>query len=259
MDILEDFTEGILEDFTEGKPGKQLLKAPSSRRALVKVSGPQYGKLKRKKVFYRSRGSKSDRLAWNLDMRLRFAEKRRKNTEQDIVTLLASLASKTTCKSIKLRRTKRGHLFTKSGLVKMACLKIKAHGNRHELKCSLEDFLKASFGDDHRKGQRIRGLRAQALAMNLAPSTVSCMRAVTFGAVMARQSSLLARLYLLCRMTQPLVVGLREAFDETSQKLVCKGELGEWTVMVLKHTLLILWLLPSGPSMVKIPILTLLP
>ena len=138
----------------------------------------------------------------------------------------------------------------------MAFLKVSSGGNRHQMKCSLQDFLTASFGDDCRKGQRLKGQRPQALSMHLSHQTISRMRAVTLGAVMARQSNLLARVYLLCKMTKPLVVGLREAFDETSQKLICKDEYGEWTVMVVKHTLLILWVTSSGPCMVKVPVVT---
>ena len=136
----------------------------------------------------------------------------------------------------------------------MAFLKVKTRGNRHTLRWSLEDFLTASFGD-WGKG-RVQGRNAQAAAMHMSVGTVSYMRAVTCGAALARQSNLLARLYLLCKMNPPLVVGLREAWDETSQKLVVLQEKGEWQVMVVKHTLVILWESTDGgaPSLLKIPV-----
>lgn len=228
----------------------------SDARKLIKLTGRQRASKVTKKRFYYSRGSVKDRKAWNLDMQLKRSIASRLRAESDIMALLTSLRVKTQSSSIQIRKTKKGQLFTKSGLIRIAELRVKTKGNRFELKYSLQDFLTASFGDDTVSGRRAQGRNAQALASKISPRTISYMRAVTFGAIMARQCNLLARIFLLCKMNPPLVVGVRDAWDETSQKMVVKGEHGEFQVMVVKKSLLILWESEHGarPHILKLPV-----
>lgn len=220
---------------------KLALNVSSPQHELVQLRGRGRQPIKKRKVWYYSKGSPKDRKGWNLDMQLRRSIARRLKQENDILGLLTSLQTRANTSSIRLERSKKGLLFSRSGLVKMAHLKIKSKGNRYEMKWGLQDFLIASFGDDTSKGKRVQGRNSTALHLKMDPSTVSYMRAVSFGAVMARQSATLARIYLLCKSTPPVAVGVREAFDETSQKLVVQGQPGEWQIMVLKKTLLIAW------------------
>ena len=228
------------------------------RQNLLELAGPNRSVKKRKKTFYFSRGTSKDRKAWNLDMQLKRSIARRLKAESDILGLLTSLKTKSQSGAVKIRRTKKGALFSRSGLVRMAHLKVKSKGNRFESKWSLEDFLVASFGDDVSKGRRVQGLRSMALSLKMSPTTVSYMRCVTFGAIMARQSNLLARIFLMRRSNPPLAVGIREAFDETSQQVVVKEQPGSWEIMVVKHTLLIVWNAPEGceASILKVPIVS---
>lgn len=132
-------------------------------------------------------------------------------------------------------------MFTRAGLVKVSYWKLKTGGNRFASKWAMSDFLQTSFRYDVVKGKRISARNSQALAINMAPSTVATMRAVTAGAVMARQFNLLARIYLLCKANRPLVVGLRDAFDETSQLISVNGDCASWQICVVCHTLLVLF------------------
>ena len=136
----------------------------------------------------------------------------------------------------------------------MTHCKLTACGNRFSSKWSLNDFLVAAFGDDHVRGKRIQQRNSAALALGMSSSTLSYMRTVAFGAVLARQSSLLARIYLMCKSCRPLVACLREAWDETAQLVTVNNDKGSWQLMVLKHTLLLIWQSSNGPSMVRIPV-----
>ena len=64
---------------------------------------------------------------------------------------------------------------------KVGCLKVASRGNRFVSKWAMSDFLSVSFGHDIAKGRRIMSRNSQALAMQMAPSTVATMRAVTAG------------------------------------------------------------------------------
>ena len=243
--ICEDMVDSVPQFLgDEQHPAQDQIRVPNpTGKPLFKISGPSNKKGKKRvgKAFYFSRGPVADRKAWNLDMQLRKSIARQSKGQSDLLDLLTRLRAKSKSAAIQIKRTKKGKLFTKSGLVNAAFLKVKTKGNRFELKCPLQDFLIASFGEDETRGKRIEGRNAQALSQKLAPSTISYMRTVTFGAVLARQANLLARIFLLCKSCAPLAVGLREAFDETQQKLVVKRHPGEFQVMVIKHTLLIFW------------------
>lgn len=254
LQVCEQMVDSVPQILADGqRPSQSQIRIPNpSGKPLFRISGPssKTRKTKVRKAFYFSKGTVADRKAWNLDMQLRKSIARQSKSQSDILDLLTRLRVKSKSAAVQIKRTKKGQLFTKSGLVRAAFLKVKTKGNRFELKCSLQDFLTASFGEDEARGKRIEGRNAQALSLKLAPSTISYMRTVTCGAVLARQANLLARIFLLCKSCAPVAAGLREAFDETQQKLVVKRHPGEFQVMVIKHTLLIFWESRS----IKIPI-----
>lgn len=228
---------------------------------LVEVGGPAPAnpKVGRKRLYY-SRGSAKDRSAWNLDMQLRKAEHRAIRSESQALTLLANLSKKSVPEAtFKLSRTKRGALCTRNGLIKIMRCQFKTKGNRFGTKWGMDDFLRASFGCDSAKGKRIYQRNSQALASNMSGPTVAYMRAVVCGAIMARQSNMLARVFLMCRQNPPLAAGLREAWDETGQVVVVDGQKGNWQIIVVKHFLLLTWPPADSanePTMICIPIVT---
>ena len=232
--------------------------AANRQQQLVAVSGHQKKTPKRGKTFFFSRGTGIERKAWNQNMLLRRAQKKYIKNEADVLAFLQTIQKKSSrTPAMRLKTTKKGNLFSSKGLVKLAQCKVSSKGNRFSMKFSLHEFLTVSFGQDLTKGKRIQQRNATALAFNMSPQTVSCMRAVAFGATMARQANLLARLYLMCKSLQPEVVCLREAWDETSQRITVNDDRGAFQIMVVKHTLLILWNTSGDkPCVVKLHVAT---
>lgn len=215
----------------------------------------------RKPRFYNSRGTAIERKAWNLDMQLHRAKKKAVRNENDILNLLATFKRRSaTDGTVMVHRTKskkRGNLFSRAGLVKVSCLKVASRGNRFVSKWAMSDFLSVSFGHDTAKGRRIMSRNSQALAMQMAPSTVATMRAVTAGATMARQYHLPARILMMCKGNPPQVVGLREAWDETGQIITVNRDRGAWQICVVRHTLLLLWSdSDDDRKVIKVPVAT---
>lgn len=165
-------------------------------------------------------------------MQLCKAKKKLARSESDVVDLLTSLRRKATPSSLVLRRTKKGHLFGKNGLVKLMQCRLNSRGNRHSSKFSFSTFLEASFGSDFKRGKRIQSRNATSLALHMSPTTVAYMRTITCGSVQAQQAGLLSRIFLMCKASRPCVVCHRVSFDETSQRIAVKGQIGEWQVMV---------------------------
>ena len=236
----------------------------SADASAVVVAAPAEEKVgRRKRAFYNSRGSNVERKAWNLDMQLRRAKKKAVRNENDILNVLAAFKKRSiidgTVVLHRTKSTKKGNLFSRAGLVKVSYLKMTVRGNRFASKWAMSDFLAVSFGQDTSKGKRILARNSQALAKQMAPSTVATMRAVTAGATMAKEFSFLARLLILCRANPPQVVGLREAFDETGQIITVSRERATWQICVVRHTLLLLWPETDGKrKIIKVPVATLL-
>lgn len=201
-----------------------------------------------------SRGEVHERKAWSLSLHLAKAKKKQIRTEMDVLKMLCSLrkVSKSD-KAIQIRRDRSGSIVRKDSLVKMSYLK-SSGGNRYSMKYSMADFLEATFGKDRKRGKRIMGCNATGLSMGISPSYIAAMRCVVAGSVLAKQSNTLAKLYCLCNREKPVVVALRECFDETSQLICVNNTKGAWQIVVLKHTLVIVW---SGSPlrMVKFPII----
>lgn len=221
--------------------------------SLAQVVGPEKRhRSRRVKVF--SRGSRLERQSWNLLMRAKRAEKNKFKTENQAVELLTTLQRMSSRQSrYKIRRTKRGSLFTKD-CVQVSCLKT-SRGNRFQSTHSVSDFLAGAFGTDKLKGKVIANQSAAALSLQVSPSTLAYMRAVVCGSIISRQCGMLGQIFLLCKREKPMVVGLREAFDETSQLVSVKKEKGAWQIIVLRHTLLIVWPGPGAPRVAKFPII----
>ena len=150
----------------------------------------------------------------------------------------------------------------------MSTLKLRATGNRHHSAYSMSMFLRAAFGDDHvvlktLAGKRLRSRTAAAVALQASPTTISTMRCVVAGSVMARQAHLLSQLYKLCIYQPPLFAGTRTCFDETSQVVVAgssnrgKAEKGAHQIMVVKKTLCLVWADQHGQlSTFQVPLAT---
>ena len=211
-----------------------------------------------KNVGFNSKGSLLERKAWGLAMTVHRMKKKQMKSEQDFVEVLSRLQKRSkTDPSIRLVRDGQGNVVRKGGLVKQMIVHMKSTGNRHVSKWGVGDFLTCAFGADQKQGKRIKAQTSQALAIGMHRTTVCYMRAVVAGAVLARQSNLLARIYLLCKAQPPICACLREGFDETSQLITVKGEKGAWQVCVVRHTLVIIWPPATGencPRQLKIPI-----
>ena len=226
---------------------------------LVKFVGAQQQATVRRKTGLNSRGTKAERDAWNLSMQLARLKKSKAQTEIDIINILTNLRKKSRRDvGIKVHRHKRGRIFTKSGLVKISFMK--SHGRSHQnvtRKYLMMDFLEASFGIRNKAGKRILNATSKGLALGIDRKWIACMRAVVAGSVFAKQAGRLAKLFLLCKRNPPVVVGLREAFDETAQQISVSGERGTWQIIVLKHRLTIVWPGVGGqqPKVLNMPII----
>lgn len=264
MDYLDVFDDepgsflAVSSSATSSLQCQAVASVAASREALnskdseaVTVHGPK-GRFERPKplagVKVNSRGSAVERRAWNMAMQIHRSKIKQAKTEQDVIDLLTSLQKRARSDSgIKMVRGQRGGLFTKGGLIRHSVCRMKSKGNRFTSRWSMSDFLIAAFGADRKRGKRIKARASAALSLGAAPSTLSYMRSVVAGSVLARQASVLARIYLLTKMQKPLVTCLREGFDETSQIITVKGEVGSWQVCVVRHSLFVAWP-PSCPG-----------
>lgn len=232
---------------------------PSDRDPLVKFVGVQPHAAVSKKTGLNSRGTKAERNEWNLKMQVARLKKRKAQNEIEIINVLTGLKKKSRRdQGIKVHRDKRGHIFTKKGLVKISFMK--SHGRSHQnvtKRYIMMDFLEASFGIRNKGGKRILHATSQGLALGIDRKWIACMRAVVAGSVFAQQASRLAKLFVLCKRNPPVVVGLREAFDETAQQISVSGERGSWQIIVLKHRLTIVWagVGGQGPKVLNMPII----
>ena len=182
------------------------LAGPAPRRRRAESNGPRIN----------SKGTPLERHAWQLAMRVKKLQKQKARSEQEVFALLSSLERKSSTESkVRVHRTKRGKVVSRHGLVKVSFIKQRTTGNQRIQRWSMRDFLIAAFGCDRRRGRRIAGRNAQAVALGMDPSTVAYFRSVSAGAVLARQSCLLARLYILCQREKPWVAG----FDSSAFSL----------------------------------------
>lgn len=259
LDIFDEGPEDVAEVATRRIQQDSLRPEAPLAEPLVKIAGCTKRSCPPKRIGVNSRGSKSERDTWNLRMQVARLKKQKAKTETDLINMLVKLRKRSKRESgIKIYRQKRGGLFTKHGLVKISFLKTKSSGHENvTTKYSMGDFLEASFGSQNNKGKRILSASSQGLALGISGEWVAMMRSLVAGSVFAKQANRLAKLYVLAKRNPPLVVGLREAFDETAQLISVSKEKGSWQIIVLKQKLTIVWPGESsgGPIVVSMPII----
>ena len=145
-------------------------------------------KLKRSATYkMNSRGTGAQRGAWSTRLHLLKARKAAWQNEVNVLRFLQMLEKHNRPSNLaKIKLFRRGKVFNKKGMVNASLMRFHNHSNRFSSSFSMSDFLRAAFGEAEQRlkslrGKRLRSRTAAAVALQISPGTITCMRYVVAG------------------------------------------------------------------------------